>query len=142
MTGQNQADPIFGEIIHRYTRAQAIADGVLVDVSATARMMGFGTSVALTRAAFEDCVAWHDGDTERQVPQTETIRLFEVLSAVLIAAPRKPRSWRGRTDTMVQLNRVPRDGKTTRSEPIRLNVIYGPGDNSSPVITIMLPGED
>lgn len=28
---------VFGEVIHSYTRAQAIADGVLVDISETAR---------------------------------------------------------------------------------------------------------
>jgi hypothetical protein len=39
------------DLIHRYTRADALRDGVLVDVSATAREAGFRWPVALTRAA-------------------------------------------------------------------------------------------
>ena len=42
------------DFIHRYTRAEAIRDGVLIDVSATAREAGFRYPVALAAAA---CVA-------------------------------------------------------------------------------------
>lgn len=38
------------EVIHRYTRAQAIADGVLVDVTAKARTCGFTVPVATLTA--------------------------------------------------------------------------------------------
>jgi hypothetical protein len=38
------------EVIHRYTRAGAIRDGVLIDVSQTAREAGVRHPVALTRA--------------------------------------------------------------------------------------------
>ena len=44
------------DIVHRYTRADALADGVLVDVSAVAREAGIKFPVALTRAAWERCV--------------------------------------------------------------------------------------
>src|SRR6185437_8267129 len=43
----------FGEVIYSYTRAQAIADGVLVDVSETAKEAGFKYPVALTRMVFD-----------------------------------------------------------------------------------------
>ncbi len=46
------------EVIHRYTRAQAIADGVLVDVTAKARGFGFTVPVAMTATLFADCEAW------------------------------------------------------------------------------------
>ena len=36
-----------------YTRAQAIADGILVDVSETAREAGFNIPVALTRTVWD-----------------------------------------------------------------------------------------
>jgi hypothetical protein len=45
------------DLIHRYTRADAIRDGVLIDVSATAREAGFKYAVALTAAAWAQCVA-------------------------------------------------------------------------------------
>jgi hypothetical protein len=40
-----------------YSRAEALADGLLVDVTETAREAGFLYPVALTRAAWELCVA-------------------------------------------------------------------------------------
>jgi len=45
------------DLIHRYSRADAIADGVLVDVSTVAREAGIKFPVALTRAVWERCVA-------------------------------------------------------------------------------------
>ena len=45
------------EIIDSYTRKQAIADGVLIDVTETASEAGFRIPVALTRAVWADYVA-------------------------------------------------------------------------------------
>jgi hypothetical protein len=39
------------DIVHRYSRADAIRDGVLIDVSHAAREAGFQYPVTLTRAA-------------------------------------------------------------------------------------------
>jgi hypothetical protein len=63
------------DLIHRYTRAQAIADGVLIDGSQTAREAGFGFPVALTRAVWERCVAVPPA----VVCQDEAGRLWDVL---------------------------------------------------------------
>jgi hypothetical protein len=41
------------DLIHRYSRADAIRDGVLIDVTPTAREAGFRFPVALTSAAWE-----------------------------------------------------------------------------------------
>ena len=60
---------LFGESIYRYTRAQAIEDGVLVDVTETAREAGFRCPVAITHAAWEDSVAWSKNDNHRRVCQ-------------------------------------------------------------------------
>ena len=38
------------DLVHRYTRADALRDGVLIDVSAVAREAGIRYPVALTRA--------------------------------------------------------------------------------------------
>jgi hypothetical protein len=45
------------DLIHRYSRADALRDGVLIDVSATAWEAGFRYPVALTAAAWGRCVA-------------------------------------------------------------------------------------
>ena len=43
------ANELFGEVISSYSRAQAIEDGVLVDVSSVARAAGIKFPVAMTR---------------------------------------------------------------------------------------------
>ena len=43
----------FGPVIFAYTRAQAIEDGILVDVSETAREAGFRIPVAITRTVWD-----------------------------------------------------------------------------------------
>jgi len=60
---------LFGEPISTYTRRQALDDGVLVDVSEMAREAGFRFPVAVTHAAWEDCVSWGDADSRRQTYQ-------------------------------------------------------------------------
>ena len=42
----------FGPVISIYSRAQAIEDGILVDVSDTAREAGFTIPVAVTRTVW------------------------------------------------------------------------------------------
>ena len=51
----------FDSVISVYTRAQAIEDGILVDVSDTAREAGFKIPVAVTRAVWNRLVALPEG---------------------------------------------------------------------------------
>ncbi|MGW4275758.1 DUF6573 family protein [Streptomyces seoulensis] len=100
------ADP--DDIIHAYTRARALADGVLVAADAElAREAGFRVPVALTSAVWEGCVAWNEGDSERQTPQDERGRLWDVLTMARHAIRRS-----GGGEVTVDLRRVPRDGRT------------------------------
>jgi hypothetical protein len=133
-------DP-FGEAIDAYSRAQAIADGLLVEVAeGIAREAGFTVSVAVTAAAWADCVAWTDVDNQRKATiQDEQGRLWDVLWMTRCAIRRAPRT----TDQVrVQLYRVPRDGHDLHPRLVSLVACCGPGDHGEPVITIMLPGED
>jgi hypothetical protein len=127
---------IFGEPIHTYSRAQAIEDGMLVDVSDTASEAGFRIPVAMTRAAWADCVEWTEADSHRQTHQDEAGRLWDVLWMAVRAARR------GGSETLFQLYRVPRGGRGTRPRLTTLRMLCGPGDAGEPVITILLPGED
>jgi hypothetical protein len=63
------------DLIHSYTRAKALADGVLVDVSEIAREAGIRFPVALTRAVWERCIAVPPG----VLCQDEAGRLWDVL---------------------------------------------------------------
>jgi hypothetical protein len=66
---------LFGDVISRYTREQAIEDGVLMDVSEAAREAGFRIPVALTRAAWAEYVEVPEG----VIAQDEAGRLWDVL---------------------------------------------------------------
>ena len=134
---QRPAD--FGDVIYRYTREQAIADGVLVDVSNMARDVGIILPVAMTAAAWADAVAWQEADNERQTYQDESGRLWDVLfmAAYAIRTQRRPDD-----RLLYQLRRIPRDGRSTTARELTLKLILGPGDDGKPVITILMPNED
>ena len=121
-------------VIHEYTRAQAISDGVLIDVTGLAKDAGFKIPVAMTSAAWADCVTVPpDADD-----QDETGRLWDVLNVLFYSI--KASTKNGDSSTLKFKVSV-RTGKTT-SEEIELKSICGPGDDAEPVITIMLPNED
>lgn len=133
----NNVSDIFGEVIHTYTRQQAIEDGYLVDVSHQAVEAGFCYPVALTRAVWEGCVAWSDDDSQRQAYQDEAGRLWDVLWMASRAALRS----RGER-VRFQLYRVPRGGRGVRPRLVTLVMHIGPGDEGEAVATVMLPGVD
>jgi Family of unknown function (DUF6573) len=134
------SDP-FGEPVDAYSRAQAIADGLLVEVAeGIACEAGFTVPVAVTAAAWADCVAWTDADNRRKgTVQDEQGRLWDVLWMTRHAIRRAPP---GTNRVPVQLYRVPREGRGIHPQPVSLVARCGPGDHGEPVITIMLPGED
>jgi hypothetical protein len=121
-------------VIHAYSRAQALADGALVDVSELARDAGFAAPVAVTAAVWADCVAW---DQTREVaPQDETGRLWDVLAMAHLAA-------RGQPDADRVSFSVLRIGSgRLRPSRVTLTLVIGPGDQREPVMTIMQPEED
>ena len=131
---------LFGEPIHTYTRTQAIEDGVLIDVSETARRAGFVWPVAMTAAAWEDCVAWSEKDSRRQTYQDETGRLWDVVWMAGRAVKTADRS--GGQACLFHLCRVPRGGHGMGPRLATLKVLAGSGDEGEPVITILLPHED
>lgn len=128
------------EIIHAYTRAQALAEGALVDAGPMAREAGFRAPVALTRAAWVDCVAWTEADNKRKggALQDEKGRLWDVLWMASLAARRAG----SRQRVPFELYRVPVAGRGATARKITLALMIGPGDEGEPVITIGLPHED
>lgn len=125
-------------IISSYSRTQAIEDGVLVDVSETAKEAGFRFPVAITQAAWEDCVSWSEEDNTRQCCQDESGRLWDVLTMLFYAI----RSGNGGSNILFELIRIPRGGRAIKGQEMTLKAVCGPGDDMEPVITIMLPNED
>lgn len=128
-----------GDLIHSYSRTQALADGVLIDVSQTAREAGFKVPVALTAGAWGEAVAWGEKDTaDTGVPQDEAGRLWDVVYMAGLAA----RSARHHHQARVPFTflRVPRGSR--RAQRMTLDMLIGPGDAGEPVITILLQDED
>jgi len=133
-----EQDSLFGDVIYSYTRAQALEDGYLVDVSKTAKEAGFKIHTALTRNAWEDCVAWDETDSKRQAYQDQEGRLWDVLFMASMAAKSSLQS----EQLMYQLYRVPRGGRAKRARLVTLKLHIGPGDQGEPVVTIMQANED
>ena len=143
-------EEVFGEVLSSYSRAQAIADGVLVSLNDPAFTFrpglnicaeaGIKFPVAMTIAAFAKTVS--EADTPLPPCQDISGRLWDVLSVFKLAARRGGSEIRFAVSV---INWVYVDGKRvnrTRRETVILKALCGPGDNGEPVITIMLADED
>lgn len=127
------------EVIDVYSRAQALADGELVELpEAVCQEAGFRFPVAVTRSVWESCIHWPESETGMQ---DEAGRLWDVLWMARCAGL----SARASDRTEFQLHVVPRGGDASDDglPPLVTLVLHiGPGDTAEPVITIMQPGED
>lgn len=141
---------IFGEVIHTYTRAQAIADGVLIEPDKkVVAESAIAWPLAMTAAAYADTVTWTPEDEKRKpygTGQDETGRLWDVLTMTAYAMRAHARNHgpnvRGGTRLVVTLVRIPRDGRGVTPRRTQLHAVIGPDDNGQPCVTIMLPEED
>ncbi len=119
------------DLIYKYTRADAISDGVLIDVSSTARQAGIKYPTALTRTAWDLYVRVPRGVQG----QDEAGRLWDILWMLRFAILAGPR---GNPILFEFLVRNDNNGP----QRVTLKSHAGPGDHGEPVITIMLPDED
>ena len=129
-------------VIYAYTAADALADGLLVEIpEATAREAGFTIPVVVSRGAWDDCVAWDEGSEGNVDPakpatgQDEAGRLWDVLWLAGQAARRSP----GEDMVAFDLMRVPATGRGVTARRVTLWACVGPGDDGSPLLTIMRP---
>jgi len=122
------------EVISSYTRAQAIEDGALVDVSETAREAGIKFPVAVTRAVWANYVEVPEG----VVAQDESGRLWDIVWMLCCQIRRS----QGDTLHFQLYVRNHNRERLTRRDLVTLKAVCGPGDDAEPVITIMLPDED
>lgn len=132
--GNNNNESVFGPVIYRYTRAQAIEDGVLVDLTPWARETGFTIPVACTAAVWNQYVTPPEGTEE--LGQSERGRGHDLLWMLYLAIRRQP----GAADRL--LYEVIFLNKHRRQATVQLKAVCGPGDAGEPVLTVMLPSED
>jgi hypothetical protein len=124
----------FGPVIYTYTRAQAVADGMQVEVSKTAQEAGIRFPVFLTRTVYDAYVTVPPGVTGQDEPG----RLWDILwitrMAIKIAPP-----FAVRVPVVLY---VRNDNRASR--PVRLLAVCSATDidDARPAITIMMPDED
>lgn len=120
-------------VIFSYSRKQAIDDGVLVDVTDTAKLVGFKHHTVVTQAVWGGCI--ESEDSEKQLA-----RLSAVLRAAMTAVRESLKASEPTDRVYFTVSHdappspYPRDTK--------LYMVCGPGDTAAPVLTIMEIGED
>ena len=131
---QPHDDTPFGPIIYSYTRAQAVADGVQVEVTKTAAEAGIKFPVFLTRTVFDTYVAVPSNVTG----QDEAGRLWDIVWMLRFAILRS----RPGADRLPVALYVRNDNR--RATLIKLIATCGPLDidDPQPAITVMMPDED
>lgn len=129
---QNALVEFYGEPVSVYTRAQAIEDGYLVDISSIAKECGFRYPVAITSDVFGDCV-YLAKDDEKMVLETQLERTENLLRELMKAIKRTDRSV-DRITFALEYAHV--EGCAVRDGSAKLTSVVGPGDTLDPVITI------
>lgn len=123
----------YGEPISVYTRSQAIDDGFLIDLSESAREVGFTVPVAITSEAFVRCIHLEKEDV-KTLGVSESERVARLLRTLLL----KIRNTRSEnldqcrfevTFQAVSHGRAVEDRAT-------IEATIGPGDEGEPVITL------
>lgn len=122
------------EVIYAYTRAQALEDGVLVDVSTMAKEAGIKFPVALTAAVYGQYVEVPEGVTG----QDQAGRLWDILWMFRCAAAK----FDGSTLLFKLHVRNHHRERLDCRDVVTLKAECGPGDGGEPVLTITLPDED
>ena len=125
----------FGPVVYSYSRAQAIADGVQVEVTKTALEAGIRFPMFLTRTVFDAYVAVPPDVTG----QDEAGRLWDVVwmtrFGILRAKPGADR---------IPVALYVRNADNRPSRLVKLIAQCGPldMDDPQPAITVMMPDED
>ena len=130
MNNQDNNESPFGPVIYSYTRAQAVADGVQVDVSKVAAEAGITFPVFLTRTVFDSFVTVPPGVTA----QDEAGRLWDIVWMLRFAILHS----RPGTDRIPVALYVRNDNR--RAKLVKLIATCGPPDidDAQPAIRALL----
>jgi hypothetical protein len=119
-------------VICSYSRADALADGTLVDVSEVARAAKFTVPVAMTTTVWTRCVEVPDGVRNLSQP----VRLWNLLAEAHYAIRA---SWSRVDRISFELVVARPEGGIERVEILAL--CHG-DDNGEPVLTLLFDGEE
>jgi hypothetical protein len=122
------------ELISVYSRADALRDGVLIDLSDLARQAGFRIPLAVTEAVYR---SYLDPSPElANEGQSFAGRAWDLLQILRFAAA----VYTDRSEIHFKVLFVLSPG--CPPEPVPLKALCHPGDNGEPILTVLLPNED
>jgi hypothetical protein len=119
------------DVVHSYSRAEALEDGQLVDVTDNARRAGIKMPVAVTAAVYGLCI---EVPPSRARLEDVGGRTHDIVWLLRCAIARKPNG--RRVDFSVRCS-TPKGIRR-----VALKALCGPGDVGEPTVTILLPHED
>lgn len=130
--------------IYAYTRADALADGVLKDVTKIAHEAGFSSyveTIAVTKALWNMI----ENIPEEHSYQDVEGRLWDVLYMGVVAIQEEKR--KGNLDSQLVYTLIMHHNAVSQNvgaivEEAQVKLVCHPGDNGEFVITLMLPNED
>lgn len=125
MEDPGSEDYFFGNVIHTYTRKQAIEDGVLIDVSKLAKEAGIVYPVAMTDTVYQKYVTVPEGAEA----QDETGRLWDIVYLLRLAIQKS------KGESQIEYKIYVKDG-SNKLQKVILKALFCPGDDAEPVITI------
>ncbi len=122
------------DTVHTYTRAQAVADGVQIEVTKTAQEAGIKFPVFITRSVFEAYVEVPEGVAD----QDEAGRLWDIVW-MLRYAIQQSREGADRIGVPLYVR-----NDNIRARQVKLIAVCSALDidDPQPAITVMLPDED
>jgi hypothetical protein len=130
----SDSDSPFGPVIYAYTRAEALADDALVDLTDLAREAGFRIPLAVTEAVYR---SYLDPSPElANEGQSFQGRARDLLQILRFAAAVYP----DRDTVFFKVLFVLSPGYPP--EAVDLKAICHPGDDGEPVLTVLLLNED
>jgi hypothetical protein len=129
-----QEDSSFGPVVYSYTRKQAIADGIQIDVSSVAREAGLRFPVFITRSVYDSFVAVPPG----VAGQDEAGRLWDVVWMLRCAIAGS------HSDSPYLRFQLYVRNDNRQPHLVTLHSVCAPldVDDPQPAITVMVPGED
>jgi len=131
------------ELIFAYTRANALEDGVLRDISEMAKEAGIVFPAACTATLWGELVEPSEFARETMC-NSEDGRLWDILWMFVNATKgRIPhKNYRVGPGEALEYETLFVMGDRPEAVPRTIKAVCGPGDNAEPVITFMLPHED
>ena len=132
-------DPVFGRVISRYTRAQAIEDGALIDIDAldpsARREAGIKFPIAVTPRVYAEVLKVHP--RAERLGQDLRGRVWDLVNMLRFGV--KTATTDG-PELVFKMRAVLPKGRGGAS-PIKLRAVVGPGDDMEPVFTIAFADE-